>query len=162
MSDEVEEVEEVEEPLVPWLYGLGDVKFIEGVEVTDNYRAQALTATRSECLDYMDMAVSELSPGFRRYGGTLGKIVAQFLESRDTIKEEMKRIAHRNLRCVVTGNLGGRRVLNAGLATAEKEARDKPVEETDPAPVEETDPAPVEETDLGTSVEEKLGVLKTD
>lgn len=111
-----------------WPYGLGDIKFIEGTEVTEGHRALAEGATKCECFTHMKAAVSELSPGFRRYGGTLAKIAAQFQEARSTIKEEMTRIAHRNLRCVVTGNLSGRRVMSARLATIEKEARDKPLE----------------------------------
>lgn len=129
MSDEVEETEETEEPPeYVWPYGLGDIESIEGTEVTYDHRMQAMNATECECLNHMKAAVSELSPGFRRYGGTLAKIVTQFQEAQSTIKEEMTRIAHRNLRCVVTDNLGGRRVMNARLATIEKEARDKPRE----------------------------------
>lgn len=129
MRDKVEETEKFEEMLeFKWPYGLSDIKSIEGTEVTDEHRRDAMFATGCECLHYMEVAVHELSPGFRRYGGTLAKIVTQFQEARSTIKEEMTRIAHRNLRCVVTGNLGGRRILNARLATIEKEARDKPRE----------------------------------
>lgn len=125
MRDKVEETEKFEEMLeFKWPYGLSDIESIEGTEVTDEHRRDAMFATGCECLHYMEVAVHELSPGFRRYGGTLAKIVTQFQEARSTIKEEMTRIAHRNLRCVVTGNLGGRRVMSARLATHEKEMRD--------------------------------------
>ncbi len=124
-------------PQVPWPYGLGDLKTVEGIEVTDGHRIQAMTATDCECLFHFDAAVSELSPGFRKYGGTLAKIATQFLESREVIREEMTRLAYRNLLAVVTGNPSGRRVMSAELATAEKEARDTPAR----VPVEpEADP----------------------
>ncbi len=120
-------VEKVEFPQVPvWPWGLDNFKVIEGIKVTTGHRVDAFEATRCECLEHMDRAVSELSPGFRKYGGTLGKIATQFLESREVIREEMTRLAYRNLLAVVTDNPGARRVLNAHLATAEKEARDKP------------------------------------
>lgn len=120
--------EEVEKTVWPvWPYGLGDIKSLEGIEVTDDHLAEAMNATDCECLMHMDFAVSELSPGFRKYGGTLAKIATQFLEAREVIREEMTRLAHRNLLAVVTGNLGGRRVMNARLAVAEKEARDRQV-----------------------------------
>lgn len=155
MSDEeTESMSEVETPSEPvWPYDLGDIKSIEGTEVTEDHRADAMNATDCECFTYMKAAVSELSPGFRRYGQTLAKIATQFLEAQGTIQEEMTRIAHRNLRCVVTGNLGNRRVLNAQLATHEKEMRNgarehlrqtAPVEEPESAPVEEPEFAPVD------------------
>ena len=120
MSDEASEVE----VKVEWPYGLGKIEFIDDNEVTDENRLAAMEATRCECLELMDKAVSELSPGFRRYGGTLRKVVDMFTSERKVIEEEMSRIARRNLQCVVTGHIGGRRVLNFELAVAEKEARD--------------------------------------
>lgn len=117
-----------EPPRYVWPYGLGDLKTVEGLEVTDEHRAAARNATDCECLFHFDAGVSALSPGFRKYGGTLAKIATQFLEAREVIREEVNRLAYRNLLAVVTGNPGGRRVMNAYLATAEKEARDKPAE----------------------------------
>lgn len=149
------------DPKYVWPYGLGDIKSIEGEEVTNKHRMQAMNATECECLHYMDAAVREISPGCRRYGGTLMKIVTQFQEARSTIREEMTRIAHRNLRCVVAGNLRGRRVMNAGLAIEEKKARDNP---PIPEPVE-----PAEPVDLVDGIDQndedfdpKLGFFKTD
>lgn len=139
------------DPKYVWPYGLGDIKSIEGEEVTDEHRADAMNATECECLHYMDVAVREISPGCRRYGGTLMKIATQFQNARSTIREEMTRIAHRNLRCAVTGSLAGRRVMNAALATEEKKARDNPPR---PEPVEEVEP--IEDFDP------KLGFFKTD
>lgn len=114
-------------------YGLSDIKSVEcrnsktgepeKRKVTDDHRYAAIDATRSETLDFFDSGVQCVAPGLRRYGGTFAAIVQRFQEERGAIEEEMTRIARRNLESIVSGKLAGRRILNFGMATAEKEAR---------------------------------------
>ena len=127
---EEEELAEVE-PYTP-RYGLGDITHVEcrneeGVvgkkEVTDEERQEAENVTCSGTLDFFDKGLQEVSPALRRYGGTLMAIATRFQEERSTIEEEMTRIAQHNLRCIVSGKLGPRRVLNLGLAEEIKRNR---------------------------------------
>lgn len=147
---------------VEWVapYGLSDIKFVEcrnaetgsleRCKVTDNHRYAALDVTRSETLDFFDSGVQCVSPGLRRYGGTLAAIVRRFQEERSVIDDEMGRIARRNLECIVKGKLAGRRILNLKMAIAVKEERDGIAQVEEP-PVEEArnSTAPVEEPPVG-------------
>lgn len=120
-------------------YGLNATMKIEGIQVTDAHREEALALTLCESLILMDAAVSSISPHVRRYGGTFGAILEQFVAARGVIEEEMSRVANRNLECVVTGNSAGARILNLEIYVAMKEAR-TPVEPNPTGEVTEPDP----------------------
>ena len=103
-------------------YGLDKVFTIEGVDVTDEHRKEALALSDCEALNFLDQATQCVAPGLRKYGGTLGALMENFIASRGVIEEEMARVARRNLESVVSGSKAGRRVLNYAIAVAEKEA----------------------------------------
>lgn len=131
-EQEQEDTEQEDTPYVD-AYGLSDIKFIEcrnesGVvirrEVTDAHRYKALASTHSETLKCFDEGLRQMSPGLRRYGRTLADIVLKFQSERAVIREEMTRIAVKNLTAVVSGKLNTRRVLNLAIAIADKRERD--------------------------------------
>lgn len=93
-------------------YGLESTLKVEGVDVTNQNRKEALDYTNCETLRLMDQAAASVGPHFRRYGATAAAIIEQFIAARGVIEEEMARIAARNLECVVTENRVGLRMLN--------------------------------------------------
>lgn len=123
------------------LYGLSDIKYVEcrnkdGVvvqqEVTNAHRYEALALTSSETLQCFDDGLRQVAPGLRRYGQTLAAIVRKFQEERGVIREEMARIAVKNLTAVVAQKPGTRRILNLEIAVAVKRKRDGVEEEVPP------------------------------
>ena len=125
-------------------YGLDATLKVDGKDVTDEHRDEALAYTDCEALTLMDAATQVVGPHFRRYGGTAAAIMAQFIAARGVIEEEMARCAARNLECVVTGNLTALRMMNNAKYVEAKEAR--AAAENPPVDPEAVDPEDEDET----------------
>ena len=132
-------------------YGLDATLKIEGIEVTQEHRDEALAYTDCEALKCLDEAAQVVGPHFRRYGGTAAAIMEQFIAARGVIEEEMTRCAVRNLESIVTGNRATLRMLNNAKYIEAKEARAAAAKTSEEGPASEPVDPPDPEIEDDTS-----------